>query len=218
MSTIKIIGKTTLGELGFCPLPRKMGDCFTVQLRKIQKELPQDKDIAITSMTNYEVIEKTGGIYVPKVRLYCKELRQMFEPEAICKYCKEGLDSIRPSADFIVCKPEDNIVLATFSREAPILAFSSENGSMALGAILTGALEKYADYLFKSIKKGLGAGKITATMVTFNYYHPKSASIIQKLINLTSEYSMELRIMQNSEDSKECYHRGETGNHVVAMW
>lgn len=220
---IKLIGKSVLGELGFCQVPSKMGENFGKQLEKIQSALLPDGffpgSVCMTSMTNKNEINLTNGQYFPKIRKY-SSFNAFMKPRRSYMLCELGLDEVSPKCDFIIwnsCK--DNIVVTTFSREAPILAFESSNGKKALGVILRPSLMQYGDYLFQTISEYL-QDKITVTLVTCNHYVYPEGSIPSYISFLASKYGMKCIIPENSDSEKnpECYHRGEEGNHVVAMW
>lgn len=206
---IRIIGKSILGELGFCQSPAKMGENFYAQLSKLRKELPP-KQILMTSMTNSEIIEVANGIYVPRILYYQGDISSIFDPHTIYGYCESGRDIFRPAVDFIICSPEEKVVLTTFSREAPVIAFTTPSGYKALGVILRKSLIQYGDYLFHNIKKEMGeAGPITATLVVCNWFEYPEGSIPLLVQKLAESYQMEFKQMENSEEDKECYHRGD---------
>lgn len=221
---IELIGKSILGDLGFCQVPSKMGDHFEDQMKKISDCIFTNKHIhkiAMTSMTGSKEVSLTNGLYIPKIRLYDKELYSMFNPYEIYQNCVDGLDTLRPGADFIVWDytVDYSLCVTTFSREAPILAFESCTGQKALGVILRPSLMKYGDYLFSTIKTYL-KGYVTVTLVTCNHFEYEEGSIPSIISELAKKYGMECDIpkISNSEKNPECYHRGEKGNHVVAMW
>lgn len=215
---IRIIGKSILGELGFCQYPAKMGENFYTQLSKLRKALPS-KQILMTSMTNSEIIKAANGVYVPQILYYQRDISSIFEPYTIYGYCKKGQDAYRPAVDFIICSPEEKVVLTTFSREAPVIAFTTPNGFKALGVILRKSLMQYGDYLFHNIKKEMGGdGPITATLVACNWFEYPEGGIPSLVQKLAESYQMDFVQMVNSEEDEECYHRGENGNHVIALW
>lgn len=220
MSTIKLIGKSTLGELGFCQSTSTMNGKYLSQLHKIYQSVPEQHKVLMTSMTSFENREEMHDAYLPQIRLYDPALKEMFDPECIYRHCLEGTDLFRPIADFIAYCPSQNerVVLSTFSREAPILAFESQNGSICLGTILRRALIEHGDYLFRNIKKLLGGEKVTVTLVTCNHYLYPEGSIPDMVKSLAQKYHMDYKEGVDSQKDKECYHRGEKGNHVVIMW
>ena len=194
---IKIIGKTTLGSLGFCQVPSKMGDNFGKQLEKIQKLLPTDLKIVMTSMTGSNEIEQTNGAYFPKIRVFTQSL-DFFYPRIIYAYCKAGLDKYRPCSDFIIWNKDlTPVSVISFSREAPILAFESSIGKKALGVILRPSLMKYGDYLFSAIKEALGS-EITVTLVTCNHFEYPEGSIPSIVQSLAEQYNMKCIIGEDS--------------------
>lgn len=219
--SIKVIGKSVLGELGFCQVPSKMGDHLDEQLSKITSSLPIPSEIssvAMTSMTGSEEINLTDGCYFPKIREYNDDIYPFMMPKLIYNGCKTGLDKLRPGCDFIIWDSKKvSLAVTTFSREAPIIAFESLNGKKALGVILRPSLMKFGDYLFKTISDYLGEA-ITVTLVTCNHYEYPEGSIPTIIQNLALKYKMNCVIAINSEKDPDCYHRGEKGNHVVAMW
>lgn len=216
---IKIIGKSILGELGFCQVPSKMGDHFEEQLKKVENafDLPLHWKPFMTSMTGSEEVKLTNGAYFPKIRKVYAEGRSIFNPRSIYDYCKRGEDKFRPGCDFIIWDKAFPIVVTTFSREAPILAFESSTGKKCLGVILRQSLMKYGDYLFSTLNDAL-EGEITITLVTCNHFQYPEGSIPEVIQNFASKYNMNCIIGEDSEKNPECYHRGEEGNHVVAMW
>lgn len=213
---IKIIGKSVLGELGFCMVPSKMQDSFESQLNKIEHALPWPyKKTFMTSITNSKEVVLTDGLYFPKIRkIYSIENASMFDPRSIYHYCKIGEDIFRPSCDFIVCN--DYHAISTFSREAPIIAFESEKGK-AIGTISRASLMKYGNFLFSSMKKELG-NNILVTLVTCNHYDYLEGSIPSIFKAFALKYGMHCVVGVDSEKHPECYHRGENGNHVVTLW
>ena len=215
---IKIIGKSVLGDLGFCQTTAKMGNNYTEQLNKIRSKLPEGKKLIMTSMCGSKEVDATGGEYLPRVRMYDPSLDDMFSPEKIYQYCGDDMDSIRPGADFIVWNDSwKEIAVATFSREAPILYFKSTNGGLALGVIMRKALMRYGEYLFDTIKESIG-GDITCCLVTCNeYWFKDGGSIPFNIEKLCQKYDMQFYKMYNSESHSDCYHRGEKGNHVVMI-
>lgn len=218
---IKIIGKSVLGDLGFCQVPSKMGNHFASQLKKVCDNIVAEasfKKIAMTSMTGSTEVVLTNGAYVPKIRCYDEEIHSIFDPCDIYGYCEKGLDQLRPGADFIIWdhRKYNDLYVTTFSREAPIIAFESQKGK-ALGVILRPSLMAYGDYLFSTIKKYLG-DDITVTLVTCNHYQYPEGSIPSIVEDLATKHKMKCFVCVDSEKDPECYHRGEQGNHVVAMW
>lgn len=215
---IKIIGKTILGEVGFCHNPSKMGESYYMQLKKIRQQLPKKKKLVMTSMTNEEEVEETKGEYLPKMLVYDPAISELFNPESIYVYCKKKLELCRPKFDFAIARAyRENITIATFSREDPILAFTSSNGNIALGTIMSTSLMRHGDYLFKTMKEAL-EGDITVNLVTCNHNCYENGSIPSKVEKLANQYGMDCIIGVDSEEYSECYHRGEKGYHVVAMW
>lgn len=216
---IKVIGKPTLGDLGLCQSPSKMGDNFNSQMQLVLGELPADKKVIMTSMTGTVEVNLTNGAYVPKIRLYNGRISDIFDPYQIYENCIKGLDSLRPGADFIVWDTKEfpSLCVTTFSREAPILAFKSDSGKKALGVILRPALMQYGDYLFSTIKQYLGKN-VSVALVTANHFEYPEGSIPYIVQTLALKHHMSCFICIDSETDEDCYHRGEAGNHVVAMW
>ena len=216
--SLKIIGKSILGDKGFCQLPSKMEPVFDQQLDKILSCLPGEKEVIMTSMTGNHEVKLTDGTYFPKIREFNPKLIEMFDPLRIYTYCNENMDKFRPGCDFIVWDSKQyDIVATTFSREAPILAFESFTGKKALGVILIPSLMQYGDYLFSAIKEYL-CGRIKVTLVTCNHYGYAEGAIPDIVHYLANKNHMVCSILVDSEKEPECYHRGEKGNHVVAMW
>lgn len=216
---IKLIGKSILGNLGFCQVPEKMGKDFYGQLEKIRSTVPKNKKLVMTSMTGANEVAQTKGEYFPKIRIYNKYYSTIFDPQCIYEFCTLSQDSYRPGSDFILWDSNfDKICASTFSREAPILTFESSTGRKALGVILRPALMKYGDYLFKQISSYL-QGQIKVTLVTCNHFqYPEGWSIPEIVQSLSLKHNMTCIVCADSEKNPECYHRGEAGNHVVAMW
>ena len=217
---IKIIGKSTLGDLGFCQLPSKMGNSYFKQLSAIEQKLlaSPEMPLVMTSMTGMAERKATNDEYFPKIRWFSYTQLDMFLPRIIYDRCMQGMDKFYPGCDFIVWDSLGfQIYASTFSREAPIIAFESTSGKKALGVILRKSLMKYGDYLFSSISEFLG-GNITVTLVTCNHFEYPEGSIPMIVQNLSDKYDMKCIIDEDSEKNDECYHRGENGNHVVVMW
>lgn len=216
--SLKIIGKSVLGQNGFSQLPSKMEPDFEQRLQKIFSELPEEKEVIMTSMTGSAEVAVTEGQYFPKIRKYDPAIGKIFSPQTIYENRKADLDKFSPGCDFIVWDSKQyNIVATTFSREAPILAFESFTGKKALGVILRPSLMKYGDYLFSSMKEYLG-GRIKVTLVTCNHYWYAEGAIPDIIQHLATKNHMVCSILVDSEKEPECYHRGEEGNHVVALW
>lgn len=217
---IQIIGKSILGKLGFCQNYAKMEENYYSQLSLIENTLLKSfeyMDVIMTSMTGSKEIEETGGKYFPKIREYHCSIHEIFNAYTVYEYCITGKDILRPGADFIIWDENDDITVTTFSREAPILAFESSSGKKALGVILRPSLMEYGDYLFNTIAEAL-KGEITVNLVTCNHYQYPEGSIPSVIKDLAGKYGMNCIIGIDSEKNPECYHRGEFGNHVVAMW
>ena len=217
---IKIIGKSILGDLGFCQLPSKMGDSYFQQLSVIEQTLlaSPEMPLVMTSMTGMAERKATNDEYFPKIRWFSYTQSDMFLPRIIYERCVSGMDKFSPGCDFIIWNSLGfQIYASTFSREAPIIAFESSTGRKALGTILRKSLMKYGDYLFSTIKDELGSN-ITVTIVTCNHFEYPEGSITSIIQNLANKYDMNCVIGDDSEKNPECYHRGETGNHVVVMW
>lgn len=219
---IKIIGKSVLGELGLSQNVSLMGENYFSQLKKLKKELPLGHLHLMTSMTGTYEVQTTNGEYFPKIREYRTDINSIFSPTAIYNNCLANKDKYRPGCDFIIFDSTSDIVATTFSREAPILAFESSIGRKALGVILRPSLMKYGDYLFSTIREDLISynepTEITVTLVTCNHFEYPEGSIPSIIKSLADKYSMKCFIGEDSEKNPECYHRGEKGNHVVAMW
>lgn len=220
----KIIGKSILGDLGLSQNVEVMRDKFDEQLLKVRSSLPsQFKDfrytLAMTSMTGFAERKVTKGEYFPKIRRFTSDLYPFVMPKLIYKACANDTDKLRPGCDFLIWDSNKfkKFVATTFSREAPILAFESTSGQKCLGVILRPSLMKYGDYLFSTIKDEL-RGNITVTLVTCNHFNYPEGSIPTIIQNLADNYDMNCIIGDDSEKNPECYHRGEKGNHVVAMW
>ena len=220
---IKIIGKSILGDLGFSQNVSVMGErLYFDQLDKIKTIIPFGRLILMTSMTGIYEVKETGGEYFPKIREYRTDIGPMFSPNSIYNNCLGNKDKYRPGCDFIIFDAKSNFVATTFSREAPILAFESSFGRKALGVILRPSLMKYGDYLFSTIKEDLinhnEPTEITVTLVTCNHFEYQEGSIPSIIQSLADKYDMKCIIGDDSENNPECYHRGEKGNHVVALW
>ncbi len=217
---IKLIGKFILGELGFCQVPEKMGENYAEQLKEIQKQCPIGSKIVMTSMTNFEKVDAAEGNYMPQIVMYQPELHDLFDPCSIYANCVAGLDSYRPAVDFIIEKSGNpNLVLATFSREAPILAFQSNKGDKALGCITRKSLMTYGDFLFQQINNAFEkAEEKEVFLVSCNKYEYPEGSTPSVVHELAKKYEFCFRNGLNSETCVDCYHRGEKGNHVVAIW
>lgn len=211
----KIIGKSILGNIGFLADSNVMKKDFQKQLRKI-KECLQRKDFIMIPTTSREEIQLTNGEYFPKIVEFKNDISSMFRPNNIYEHfiAKKHF----PCCDFVIFDSSSNIVATTFSREAPILAFESSNGKKALGVIKKTSLNKYGDYLFASIKKALDNTNITVTVVTCNHYKYSGENTLALFHKLADKYEMKYVIGLNSETYFECYHKGEKGNHVVALW
>ena len=215
---IKLIGKSVLGDLGLCLSPSKMGVLFRPQLERIQNEIPEDMRLAITSITGIREKEETNSKYLPKIREYDSRLHDIFDPKIVYRYVQKGLDSLRPGSDFVLWDSKFyKLCCLTFSREAPILAFESSFGQKALGVILRPSLMKHGDYLFETMQYAMN-GNITVTLVTCNHYEYPEGTIPDLVRNLAQKYNMSCVVCYDSQKEAECYHRDETGNHVVAMW
>lgn len=217
---IKIIGKSTLGDTGFCQFPSKMGDSYHKKLSIIERTLMASPEMPLimTSMTGMQERKATKDEYFPKIRSFSYSQLDMFLPRIIYGRCIMGTDKFYPGCDFIVWNSLGfQLYASTFSREAPVLAFESTSGKKALGVILRKSLMKYGDYLFSSISEYLG-GNVTVTLVTCNHFEYPEGSIPSIIQNLADKYEMNCVIGEDSEKNAECYHRGETGNHVVVMW
>lgn len=148
------------------------------------------------------------------------DIYDIFDPIIIYEHCKNGIDKFRPGCDFIIWDSKSyKLTATTFSREAPILAFESTSDKKALGVILRPSLIKYGDYLFSSIKEALG-DDITVTLVTCNHFNYEEGSIPSIIEEFALIYGMNCLISEDSDSEKnpECYHREESGNHIVAMW
>lgn len=213
----KLIGKPILGEFGYCQVPSKMGPQHDYQISKITAQVPSNFELVMTSMTGAAEVQETNGEYFPKIREYNTDVRAIFNPYNIYGNCLMGKDDYRPGCDFIIWNSNNKIAAATFSREAPILAFESQNGKKALGVILRPSLMKYGEYLFSTMKNALGK-EIMVTLITCNHYQYQEGSIPSVIEALASKYGMTCSIGANSETHPECYHRGESGNHVVIFW
>ena len=220
---IKIIGISILGEPGFSQNVSVMGDrLYFDQLLKLKKSLPFGRLILSTAMTGTYEVEETKGEYFPKIREYRVDIGPMFSPNAIYNNCLGNKDKYRPGCDFVIFDTDLNLVTTTFSREAPILAFESSIGRKALGVILRPSLMKYGDYLFSTIKEDLISHneptEITVTLVACNHFEYPEGSIPSIVQSLADKYDMKCIIGDDSEKNPECYHRGEKGNHIVALW
>lgn len=220
----KIIGKSTLGELGLSQNVKIMGDNFEEQLLKVRSSLPSQFQnfrytLAMTSMTSFSEMTATNGEYFPKIRKFGSDFYPFVMPKLIYKACANDTDKLRPGCDFLIWDNNKfkKFVATTFSREAPILAFESDSGKKCLGVILRPSLMKYGDYLFSTIKDEL-RDNITVTLVTCNHFEYPEGNIPSIVQNLAKKYNMKCIIGFDSEKNPECYHIGEIGNHVVAMW
>lgn len=219
---IKIIGKSALGGDGISQNVSVMGEDYFSQLKKLKKFLPPCHLHLMTAMTGSYEVQATKGEYFPKIREYRTDISSIFSPQLIYNNCLLNKDKYRPGCDFIIFDSNSNIVATTFSREAPILAFESSIGRKALGVILRPSLMKYGDYLFSTIKEDLishnDTTEITVTLVTCNHFEYPEGSIPSFVQSLADKYEMKCIIGEDSENNPECYHRGEKGNHVVALW
>ena len=222
---IKLIGKSVLGDKGLSQNVNVMGDDFHFQLHRVYASLSiyeEIKKTAITAMTGSAEIKATKGEYFPKIRQLCEQYDKFYPflmPYRIYNDCEKGIGKFRPGCDFIIWDSHmlPRFGALTFSREAPILAFESNSGKKALGVILRPSLMKYGDYLFSTIKEALD-GNITVTLVTCNHFEYPEGSIPSIVQNLSLKHNINCVIGYDSEKEPECYHRGEKGNHVVALW
>lgn len=201
-----------------------MRDKFEDQLLKVRSSLSSEFQdnlftLAMTSMTSFSEMEATNYEYFPKIRKFGSDFNAFVMPKSIYKACANDTDKIRPGCDFLIwdTRKFKKFVATTFSREAPILAFESDSGKKCLGVILRPSLMKYGDYVFHTIKNELH-GNIRVTIVTCNHFEYPEGSIPTIIQNLALKYNMSCIVCIDSEKDSECYHRGEKGNHVVAMW
>lgn len=217
----KLIGKSYLGELGYCQYPPTMGEEHFNQWKKVEDSLPLGFIPIITSMTGMEEREATNSCYLPQIRLYDPAIASIFDPQEIYKHCLEGNDFLRPSVDFVVWGPEHKVVGLTFSRDAPIISFTADNGYRAIGTILRPALMTYGDYLFSCMKKAMkskGKEDILVTLEASTYFEYEEGSIPSIVRKLAVLYGMRLLFEADTKGHPECYHGNEKGNHVVALW
>ena len=218
----KIIGKSKLGGLGLSQNTLTMGNNYYSQLQKVIVLLPLHNKVICTSMTGHKEVQATHNVYIPKIRLYDPLLGPMFDPLQIYQYCQHGQDPLRPECDFVVWHEQHHVTAFTFSREAPIIAFKSSTGWMALGTILRHSLMQYGDYLFSTINEAL-CGSITVNLVVCNHFNYPEGSIPSVVKDLATKYNMNFELGINSQKDPECYKRHpdgsqDVGNHVVAMW
>lgn len=224
MPEIKLIGRSVLGDLGFCQSVSKMGSHYDEQLQKIRQQLPKGVKLITTAMLSSKLAEESNFSARPVVRLYTPDTDGMFDPYQIYRFCQEGLDLVRPAADFVVYNPKlsgrRKLAIATFSREAPILVFYSSNGSVAIGTILRKSLLKYGRQLFKNVQTAMGEGEITVNLVTSTFFEYEEGTIDDQVMHLIKTFRMNYYcdfIKSNVNQNPECYHRGEVGNHVVVV-
>lgn len=219
MPEIKLIGRSVLGDLGFCQSVSKMGNHYDEQLKKIRQQLPKGVKLITTAMLSSKLAEESNFSARPVVRLYTPDTDGMFDPHQIYRFCQEGLDMVRPAADFVVYNPKlsgrRKLAIATFSREAPILVFASSNGSMAVGTVLRKSLLTHGMQLFIDAQTAMGEGEITVTLETSTYFEYEEGTIANKVKYLAETFKMRYRSGVDVNESFECYHRGEAGNHVV---
>lgn len=217
----KLIGKSYLGKLGFCQYPPTMGEEYSKQWEKVRNALPLGVKPIITSITGMEEREEANNCYIPQIRLYDPAIAPIFDPQEIYKHCLEGNDFLRPSVDFIMWEPKYRVIGLTFSRDAPIISFTSTNGCRAVGTILRPALMAHGEYLFSSIQKAMesrGKGTILATLETSTYFKYEEGSIPSVVERLSKAHDMQFLPEANTMEHPECYHGKEKGNHVVALW
>lgn len=217
----KLIGKSYLGELGFCQYPPTMGNEYSSQWKKVMDALPVGFNPIITSMTGIEEREEANNCYIPQIQLYDPAIAPIFDPQEIYRHCLEGKDFLRPSVDFIIWEPKYRSVGLTFSRDAPIISFTSTNGCKAIGTILRPALLAHGDYLFSNIKKAMesrGKGELLATLETSTYFEYDEGNIPSIVKKLAEAYGMYFHDELDTRVHPECYHGKEKGNHVVALW
>jgi len=217
----KIIGKSTLGELGFCQYVPTMGERYFTQWEKLLREIPKGYMPIITSMTNMNERKEANNFYIPQIRLYDKIIDAIFNPTEIYKHCLQGVDFLRPTVDFAIWKQEDMVVGLTFSKDAPIISFVSTNGGKAIGTILRPALMAHGMYLFDNIQnamKSMGNGEITVTLETSTFSDYKEGCIPTVIERLAKEHGMNFKLGVDTREHSECYHSGEKGNHIVALW
>lgn len=222
MPEIKLIGRSVLGDLGFCQSVSKMGNHYDEQLKKIRQQLPEGVKLITTAMLNSKLAEESNFSARPVVRLYTPDTDGMFNPYQIYRFCQEGLDLVRPTADFVVYNPkysaEKKLAIATFSREAPILVFSSSNGSVAVGTVLRKSLLKHGMQLFRDVRVAMGEGEIiTVNLVTSTYFKYEEGTIADQVKRLAKIFMMHYIHGSDVKKNPECYHRGEVGNHVVVV-
>lgn len=216
-----IVGKSILGEIGFSQNVSIMGYEYFKQLEKILSVTPSTLNPIMTAMTGLEERKEAGNSYIPQIRIYDLEISAIFDPNKIYYHCMQGNDFLRPNVDFIVWKPQDNVFGITFSRDAPIISFASENGGKAIGTIIRPALMKHGQYLFSTIDKAIkrmGKGKIKVTLETSTFFDYDDGSIPSFIECLAKKHQMNFVLGVDTREYKECYHGNELGNHVVAFW
>ena len=220
----QLLGKSVLGDIGLSLDVEVMRDNFENQIYKVRAALPAQYQsfrytLAMTSMTCYAERKATNDEYFPKIRKFSSEFHSFAMPKLIYKARANGTDQLRPGCDFLLwdTKKFARLVVTTFSREAPILAFESTTGKKCLGVISRASLMKYGDYLFSTMKSEL-RGNITVSLVVCNHFEYSGGSIPSVIQYLADIYNMKCIIGENSEQNPECYKKNECGNHVVAMW
>lgn len=221
MPEIKLIGRSVLGDLGFCQSVSKMGNHYDEQLKKIRQQLPEGVKLITTAMLSSKLAEEYDFSARPVVRLYTPDTDGMFDPYQIYFFCREGLDLARPAADFVVYNPrysaEKKLAIATFSRAAPILVFYSDNGSVAVGTVLRKSLLEHGESLFEDVDTAMGGGKITVHLVTSSHFRYPEGTIPKRIKLLAKAFKMHYVPGSDIKKNPECYRGNETSNHVVVV-
>ena len=229
MKEIVLVGKSVLGEKGFCLIPEKMTDengssIFYSQLDKI-KEIVGREVFSIAAVSSFCDIEEMEYDYLPSTILYNEGMRWLVDPYDVFMSEINGTEPYTPNVDFIIWDSTKHALTPiTFSKTAPIIYMESKKGMCCLGVIMRKSLLKHGIYIFEKILKVLSKGiddpvSFTLCTCTNKYYDDMGSTIDEyiRTIILGMDRIKEYSFLYNVELNDECYNANDRGNHVIVI-
>lgn len=185
---ISVVSKSKL-EKGFCQNTSILSsEDYLEALQKLEALIPAEKKLLTISMTSSSILNRFAYCVPPAIRKYSKDIECIFNPNSIWDYCKQGLDEVRPSVDIAIFNTKDEVAIATYSKGAPVLVFTDDNGNIAVGTVFRQQLIQYGEYIFDTIMKYLDENIRVFIPVCTHYVYPDFGTIPQYIKKLALKY------------------------------
>lgn len=216
---VKVLGKNIL-EKGYCFNTKTMNDeKYYNALATIRSCIPKQTLLALP-LTDTQTLTNCGYEIPPQIIKYSEDYTIILDPNVIWYYCKNGINHLRPSADFLIFNEDDDIAILAYSKGAPVLVFEDDYGNIAVGILFRQQLIKHGEYIFHTILGQMkGKVKLSVPICTHHYYEDWGTvpDYIKKLCHSYPNIT-EVCIGVDTEADENLFNHSDSYNNAVIVY